>query len=121
MRKLSILSLAISIAVFGCTMNRTPGNGQPVTATPYGSPASTPGSSSGTGVNVPMASAYPSPATDRLAADEAAAVMRAHQAYDGRVLGYLNPTGTQQAIPQFQTGQVIPPAQYTNPQLTVNS
>src|SRR5437762_11047799 len=122
MRKLSILSLAISIAVFGCTMNRTPANGQPVTATPYGSPASTPGSSSGTGVNVPMASAYPSPSIDRLTADQAAAIMREHQAYNGRILGYLNPApmiGPPGS--EIVTGQFISPAQYTNPQLTVNS
>ena len=91
MRKLLPLTLVTSLAMFGCTlMNRTPGNGQPVSATPSMSPAATPGSSSG---NVPMASSYTAPTTNtRLAADEAAAIMREHQAYNGRFLGYLNPT-----------------------------
>ena len=48
--------LTITVAVLGCTTNRTPGNGQPVT--PSASPANTYGSSSG---NVPMTSSYSSP------------------------------------------------------------
>src|SRR5437870_8081965 len=120
MRKVLAIPLVISLAMLGCTMNRTPGNGQPVISTPYMSPASTPGSSSG---NVPMTSSYISTNSNaRLAADEAAALMREHQAYRGRFLGYLNPTPmVQQVVPDMQTGQVIPPALYANPQVTVNS
>lgn len=120
MRKVLPITLILSLAAFGCSMNRTPGNGQPVTATPSMSPAATPGSSS---ANVPMASSYTTPTTStRLSADDAAAIMREHQAYNGRFLGYLNPTP---AIPQpgqqFETGQLVQPSPYTNPQVTVNS
>ena len=43
-----------SLAAFGCSTNRTPGDGQPAMTAPA-SPSSTPGTSSGT--NPPMASA----------------------------------------------------------------
>ena len=45
-----------SLAAFGCTTNRTPGDGQPAMTAPS-MPSSTPGTSSGTS-NPPMASAY---------------------------------------------------------------
>jgi len=118
MRKVLPIILILSLAAFGCTMNRTPGNGQPVSATPSMSPAATPGSSYG---NVPMASSYTVPTTStRLSADDAAAIMREHQAYKGRVLGYLNPTPVvRQTGQQLATG--VSPTQYTNPQVTVGS
>lgn len=102
MRKLLPLTLVTSLAMFGCTlMNSTPGNGQPFSATPSMSPATTPGSSSG---NVPMSSSYLTPTSNsRLSADEAAAIMREHQAYNGRFLGYLNPTPMVHQAPQIET------------------
>lgn len=118
MRKVLPTTLILLLATIGCTMNRTPGSGQPVSATPSMSPAATPGSSYG---NVPMASSYTVPTnSNRLAADEAAATMREHQAYKGRVLGYLNPTPVvRQPGQQLATG--VSPAQYTNPQVPVSS
>ena len=103
MRKVLPTTLILLLAAFGCTMNRTPGEGQP-SATPSVSPAATPGSSYG---NVPMASSYTVPTTStRLAADEAAAIMREHQAYNGRVLGYLNPAPViRQQGQQLEAGQ----------------
>lgn len=120
MRKLLPLTLVTSLAMFGCTlMNRTPGNGQPFSATPSMSPATTPGSSSG---NIPMSSSYLSPASNsRLSADRAAAIMREHQAYNGRFLGYLNPTPMVHQATQIETGQLIPPATVTNPQFVIPS
>src|SRR5205809_1041915 len=47
MRKALTLTLALSFAAFGCSMNRNPGNGQPVTNQPYQAPAPTPVISSG--------------------------------------------------------------------------
>ncbi len=118
MRKVLPISIAILLAVAGCTTNRTPGNGQPVTTTPAMSPASTPGTSSG---NVPMSSAYLTPSVDRLAADEAAAIMREHQARQGRFLGWLNPTPRMQQPAPVTTGAQYPPSLYANPQVTVNA
>jgi hypothetical protein len=120
MRKVLPITLILSLAAFGCTMNHNPGSGQPLSATPSMSPATTPGSSYG---NVPMASSYTVPTnSNRLAADEAAATMREHQAYKGRVLGYLNPTPViQQPGQQYETAQVASSPVYANPEVTVNS
>jgi hypothetical protein len=123
MRKALPIALVLSVALLGCTTNRTPGNGEPVTATPSMGPATTPGSSSG---NVPMTSSYRSTTTSRLSADEAAALMRERQAYQGRFLGYLTANGAvarpaTAAAMQQPTGQFISPAAQVNPQITVNS
>src|SRR6266576_2610715 len=89
MRKVLPISLIIAVAVLGCTMNHTPGNGQPVTATPSMGPATTPGTSYG---NNPMNSSYVAPPTNNVSrADQAAAILREHQAYQPRFLGYLSP------------------------------
>jgi hypothetical protein len=106
-----------SLAVFGCSTNRTPGDGQPAMTAPA-SPSSTPGTSSGT--NPPMASAAAEGiSVDR--ANESAAILAAHQRE--RFLGTINPSGPQpnyslQAPP---TGQVNPPSMYANPEVTVNA
>jgi hypothetical protein len=120
MRKVLPISMIISVAVLGCTMNHTPGNGQPVTATPSMGTATTPGTSYG---NTPMSSSYAEPQTNNLSrADQAAAILRGHQAYQPRFLGYLSPDPrSQQPAQQYVTGQVVPPALAANPQLTVNS
>jgi hypothetical protein len=106
-----------SLAAFGCSTNRTPGDGQPAMTAPA-TPSATPGTSSGTS-NPPMASAYSQGVSvDR--ANDSAAIMAAHQRE--RFLGTINPSGPQPNPPQPQaTGQFIPPSAYANPQATVNA
>ena len=123
MRKALPILTIITVALVGCTTNRTPGNGQPVTTSPTGmSPANTYGSSSG---NVPMTSSYLTPSTsssDRAA--YAAEVMRQHQQYQPRLLGYLSPeprVNSQQPVQDYPTGQFINPSLTANPEITVNS
>jgi hypothetical protein len=122
MRKALPILTMMTLAMLGCTMNRTPGNGQPDTNRPYFNPADTYGSSSG---NVPMTSSYLAPSTS--AADRAAYaadIMRQHQLYQPRVLGYLSPeprADQQQAVDDQPTGQYINPSLTANPELTVNS
>ena len=115
MRKVLPISLILTVALLGCSLNRTPGNGQPVSATPSMSPATTPGTSYG---NTPMSSSYAAPATSNVSrADHAAAIMREHQSYQPRFLGYLNPEPRmQQTAQSYDNGQ-----QMANPELTVNS
>src|SRR3954454_8801858 len=118
LRGLTVAAAIASLAVFGCTTNRTPGDGQPAMTAPA-TPSATPGTSSGT--NPPMASAYVEGVTvDR--ANESAAIMAAHQRE--RFLGTINPTGPQPNPAQpatAPTGQFIPPSAYANPQATVNA
>jgi hypothetical protein len=107
-----------SLTAFGCSTNRTPGDGQPAMTAPA-TPSATPGTSSGTS-NPPMASAYSQGVSvDR--ANDSAAVMAAHQRE--RFLGTINPSGPQPNPPQpaQATGQFIPPSAYANPQATVNA
>ena len=107
-----------SLAAFGCSTNRTPGDGQPAMTAPS-TPSSTPGTSSGTS-NPPMASAYVEGASvDR--ANESAAIVASHQRE--RFLGTINPSGPQPnpMQPAQPTGQLIPPSAYANPQATVNA
>jgi hypothetical protein len=110
--------VACSLAVFGCSTNRTPGDGQP-SMTPPMNPAATPGSSSGA-TNPPMASAMDI-STSVQRANDAAAIVAAHQRE--RFLGYINPTDPQPTPPDQMpvTGQVIPPSMYANPERTVNA
>ena len=121
MRKALPILMTITVVLLGCTTNRTPGNGQPVTTSPSMSPANTYGSSSG---NVPMTSSYQTPSTS--AADRAAyaaEVMRQHQQYQPRFLGYLSPEprADQRPAQDYATGQFINPSLTANPQITVNS
>jgi len=113
-RAIVALTLTASLAAFGCTTNRTPGNGDPVHLDPQVGPASAPtsgmtsGSSSGTPVETsppppPMMSSstyvesLPTVNTRAkrlpLSPDEAAAVMAGHQALNPgvKVLGPVNP------------------------------
>jgi len=137
------LSLAASLAAFGCTTNRTPGNGDPVNSGPGAGPAAptsgvNSGSSSGNTapVNPPMMSsstygeALPTVDTRArrlpLSADEAAAVMAGSQAYNRRVrvLGPVNPgnSGRQYLSDQINTNrEPYNPALQVNPIATVNS
>jgi hypothetical protein len=107
-----------SILIFGCSTNHTPGDGQPSTSPPM-TPAATPGSSSGT-TNPPMASAMDLSNQVQRSVD-AQAFAAAHQRE--RFLGYINPAGPQPTPPDQMpvTGQLIPPSQYANPEVTVNS
>src|SRR3954467_12755160 len=118
LRAFAAAAAIASLAAFGCTTNRTPGDGQPAMTAPA-TPSTTPGTSSGT--NPPMASAYvDSGSIDR--ANESAAVMAAHQRE--RFLGTINPTGPQPNPAQpmtAPTGQFVPPSAYANPQATVNA
>ena len=111
MRKVLPISLLLTVALLGCSLNRTPGDGQPVTATPSMSPAATPGTSYG---NQPMTSSR---------AANAAQIMREHQLYQPRFLGYLNPVPRAQSAAQqpADPNLYLSPAQIANPQLTVNS
>src|SRR5207237_2396111 len=127
-RTFAAIALASAISV-ACSTNRNPGNGQPTgTTAPATSPASTPGSSSGTTGNPPMASAVVSPNPGRAVggttpSTDALAVAAANRAYRApRVLGTINPSGTQQDPNAGATnGYLNPPALYANPQQTVNS
>src|SRR5439155_2316772 len=123
-RLLAVVSLACTLTAFGCTTSRTAGNGQPTSSGPAlgpASPTTTPGSSSGTAVNPPMASSAIPIDPTRPSSVDALAVLAADQAYQGRVLGTVNPDGAQSAGPIPTTGQFVNPALVVNPQITVNS
>jgi hypothetical protein len=124
LRLFAVVSLAFTMAAFGCTTNRTPGNGQPTEQTPAVGPAntsSTPGSSSGT-TNPPMASDAIVVDPTRPSAVDAQATLAADQGYQGRVLGAVSPPMTTQGnATTAPTGQFANPALVVNPQTTVNS
>ncbi|HKO57197.1 MAG TPA: hypothetical protein VJ276_15075, partial [Thermoanaerobaculia bacterium] len=87
---LAALSLSLSLAAFGCSTNRTPGNGEP--ASPVRAmPSSTPGSSSGTDGTHPMMSSSierdTAPAAPVSRADDAAATLAFINGHRGRDLG----------------------------------
>jgi hypothetical protein len=122
LRAFAAAAAIASLAAFGCTTNRTPGDGQPGMTAPT-TPSSVPGTSSGTS-NPPMASAMTSAATAGVSVDranESAAILATHQRE--RFLGTINPAGAQPVptAPQTPTGQLIPPSAYANPQTTVNA
>jgi hypothetical protein len=136
-RALLAVSLTLSLVAFGCTTNRTPGNGDPVMTpgsrfTPTGGIGS--GSESAPSIPPPMVSSstyssvssqalpHVNARTTRLSPDEAAAIM-ADQAPRVRVLGTTvsGPTNRPSASNSVTTGQFVNPALQTNPQLTVNS
>jgi hypothetical protein len=79
-------------------------------------------------VNPPMTSSYtaaPGAAVLQRVDTDAIAVAAANQSYRGRYLGVVDPGGapsyaTNPQAADFQTGQFINPAQFTNPQITVN-
>ena len=133
---LMALALSASLAAFGCTTNRMPGQGEP-TRSPAYTPASTGGTSSGTVSQYPPPMISSSTTVDPipgltarpanrlgLTADEAAAIMARHQNNGGgKFLGYANPalSGQQGYYSDLrQTGQFADPAA-VNPQLTINS
>lgn len=140
-RAIAALTLTVSLAAFGCTTNRTPGNGEPLQGAPGAGPGVptsgvTGGTSSGTGnVNPPMTSSsmrndsLPT-ATARsrklpLSPDEAAAIMAGSNDFRRgvRVLGPVNPgsAGRRYVSDGVVTGQFQNPAMSLNPIVTVNS
>src|ERR1700741_2809066 len=104
---LAAAAVICSLAIFGCSTNHTPGDGQPSTSPPM-SPAATPGSSSGTS-NPPMASAMDLSNQVTRSVD-AQAVLAANQGE--RFLEYINPAAPQPTPPDQMpaTGQMIPPS-----------
>jgi hypothetical protein len=126
LRTVVALSLALSLAAFGCSFNQTPGNGEPIYVSPAGgstAPASTvtPGTSSGSSVPTTMVSG----GVDRSV--DAEAILRANEGYRGVILGPLNPAPlapsavSQQMNGQIMSGQFISPSVFANPQQTVNT
>ena len=131
-RSLLAVSLAASLAAFGCTTNQNLGNGTPDRSGSELRTAPTSGVTSGQErpIPPPMTSSYTGAdakprASRRNAsrADRAAAILAAHQAARGRYLGTVNPGGTSRAhgTGLARTGRFVNPALLTNPQLTVNS
>jgi hypothetical protein len=138
-RSLLAISLAASLAAFGCTTNQNIGNGTPTRSGPEVRTAPTSGVTSGgettTPVNPPMTSSYnrsevlpvvqtrpaQSRGIRRLSPDEAVAVMAGRQALHGRYLGVVSPGpgGRPYESANIQTFQN--PAMLTNPQITINS
>jgi len=130
-RLIAAASLACAVATVGCTTDRTPGAGAPTRFGPTSSPtmpSSTPGSEQNRPLNPPMISSYtasPSAVMLQHVDTDAIAIAAANQSYRGRYLGIVNPSGVPSYVanPQsadFQTGQFINPAQFTNPEITVN-
>lgn len=132
------ISLTLSLAAFGCTTDRTLGNGDPVT-TPGLRTSPTGGSSIGSESTSSSQSLPPSMTSSsssrfdalpvvtpkqRLTPDQAAAIMAQYQSAPRvRVLGPALPgaAGRGYASDGVVTGQYVNPALITNPQVTVNS
>lgn len=130
-RSLLAVSLAASLAAFGCTTNQNLGNGTPDRSGSELRTAPTSGVTSGQErpIPPPMTSSYTgADAKPRVSsrnasrADRAAAIMAGHQAARGRYLGTVNPAPVSRP---YETGLApagfVNPALLTNPQLTVNS
>lgn len=130
-RSLLAVSLAASLAAFGCTTNLNPGNGTPTRSGPEirSAPTSGVGSGSETVTPPPMTSSYTkaevlprvTPRSIRRSADEAAAIMAGRRALRGRYLGPANPGPGNGPYASDFAGGFVPPALRTNPQLTINS
>lgn len=131
-RPLLAVSLAASLAAFGCTTNQNLGNGTPNRSGSELRSAPTSGVTSGQErvMPPPMTSSYTGAdamprASKRTAsrADQAAAILAAHQAARGRYLGTANPGPTARPYETgvARTGGFVNPALLTNPQLTINS
>ncbi|HYC90110.1 MAG TPA: hypothetical protein VEO54_12920 [Thermoanaerobaculia bacterium] len=133
-RSLLAVSLAASLAAFGCTTNLNPGNGIPTRSGPELRSAPTSGVTSGservTTTPQPMTSSYNSaqvlptvkPRTiTRRSPEEAAAIMAGRQTLRGRYLGQVNPGPGNRPYVSDYAGGFQNPALITNPQLTINS
>ncbi len=136
-RSLLAITLAASLAAFGCTTNQTLGNGTPTRSGPEIRRAPTSGVTTGgeTSTPPPMTSSYTRsealpPVTPknttrsiRRSPDEAAAIMAQHAPARGRYLGVVAPgePGRGYVSANLHTGHFQNPALAVNPQLTVNS
>src|ERR1043165_508359 len=118
-------TLAAALAIFGCTTNKMPGDGQP-SSMPYNSPASTappngtwggtrPGTSGGI---TPMISS--GPASMITPSVDAYAIAASEQNFRGRILGPSFPGQADPAANMQPTGQFQNPALAANPEVTVN-
>jgi hypothetical protein len=129
-RPLLAVSLAASLAAFGCTTNHNLGNGTPTRSGPelHTAPSSGIGGSE-TVTPPPMTSSYTraevlpavTPRSIHHSADEAAAIMAGRQAVRGRYLGQVNPGPGNRPYASDYASTYVNPALQTNPQLTVNS
>jgi hypothetical protein len=138
-RSLLAVSLAASLAAFGCTTNLNPGNGTPTRTGPELRSSPTSGISTGTERVTPppqpmTSSSYNSaqvlpPVTPRTvnrgitrrSPAEAAAIMAGAQALRGRYLGVVNPGPGNRPYVSDHAGGLGNPAMLTNPQMTINS
>ena len=122
---LASTTLAAALAVFGCTSNKMPGDGQP-TSMPYSSPATaapTNGTSGGTrpgtsGGMTPMISSGPASMTS--AAVDNFALVAQQQGFRGRIIGPSLPGQADISSSMQPTGQFQNPALVANPEITVN-
>jgi hypothetical protein len=131
-RSLLAVTLAASLAAFGCTTNLNPGNGTPTRSGPEIRTLPTTGIS-GASESVPppppMTSSYTkseamprvTPRSIRRSADEAIAIMADQQPVRGRYLGPANPGSGGRPYASDNAGGFVNPALLTNPQLTINS
>ncbi|HUR83520.1 MAG TPA: hypothetical protein VM733_22380 [Thermoanaerobaculia bacterium] len=131
------VSLAASLAAFGCTTNLNPGNGSPVRSGSEIHTAPTSGLNSGSEsapvTPPPMTSNYtrsemvPAVKTQQRSnsihhtAAEAAAIMAGRTALRGRYLGPASPGSSGRAYASDSAGGFVNPAMLTNPQPTINS
>ncbi|HEX8411477.1 MAG TPA: hypothetical protein VF883_21645 [Thermoanaerobaculia bacterium] len=129
-RSLLAVSLAASLAAFGCTTNHNLGNGTPVRSGGELRSAPTSGVTSGQERTTPppMTSSYTGAdalprVTPRSAsrADRAAAILAGNQPIRGRYLGVVNPGPAGRPYVSDGNVQFVNPALATNPQLTLNS
>ena len=137
-RSLLAISLAASLAAFGCTTNHNLGNGTPARSGPEVRSAPTSGVTSGGETttppvtNPPMMSSYTrsealptvtvrSTGVIKRSPDEAAAIMAGHRASGGRYLGVVSPDSAGRAYESTQIQTFVNPAMLVNPQRTVNS
>jgi hypothetical protein len=126
---LMAFALVATLAAFGCTTNRTHGEGEPYMGAPSVGPMSPTSNTGGTSVPTtppPMTSSYRGneqalvTRPHRLTPDEAASIMASHSP-KVRVLGPVDPgPGRPYASDGVVTGQVLNYAS-VNPQMTVNS
>lgn len=134
-RALVALSLSFTLVAFGCTTDRTLGNGDPVTtpglrSSPTGggytgtesAPTVPPSMTSSSSIGSDQALPVVTVRNGLSRADQAAAIMAQHQPRE-RYLGPAWPgfAGQPYASDGMSTGQFQNPAYRTNPQLTVNS
>lgn len=124
--RLLAISLAASLAAFGCTTNHTLGNGTPTRSGPELRSSPTSGVTiGGESTTPPMTSSSTSPegpAGSMRKAGEAAAIMAQHQRRRAVYLGVVNPGSSQSAgRAGGAAGQLVSPSAQLKPHLTVNS